>query len=719
MELLTLFTALLRRKWIIIQALVLFTVGAVILSVVLPKNYRASSRVLVSTSDTSLSILNELGLGEISAGLSDSDDITNKISLATTRPVLDEVIWRLQLRDDDGRLLTAEELVVPGTFGELLANPNITVSQQQGTDLLIFEARANDPELTRLLADTVVEVAVQRSQQRARQDTRSARLFIEEQLDVVRTEFDGALQEIANAQSAEEVIDLDTELKAAIARLSELMLAYEQNAAQIQETRAKLAQARAFQGRESIERVAATTTSVNRQVAAMQERVAELRQKRQSELTDKTPEHPDIVDLDELIAQAEADLQDALEDQHALDPGVAGYESQLAGLVQKGAEINASIERTTEQFRAYPDKMRRMAQLEMAAKAAEDVYTSLQEQNYQVGVAEAMLVSDMQLVEPALAPERHYSPKLLVNTILGILSGSVFGFGLAFLFEYIDDTIRNPEELAEVWEVPKLGVVPKFKLTGERRVIDELATTHPIAEAYRTIRNGLMYASLDKPLRLIAVSSAVPSEGKSTFSVNLGISFAREGKRVLMVDCDLRRPAQHRNFPLVSNHKGLTDVLTGKCSFEDAVQETTVPGLWTLTSGPTPADPARLVESLRLRQLLLDFRKQYDVVIVDTPPCLVVNDSIVIARAVDGIILVVESGTTSRKLVSEMKNRFEVAALEPIGVVLNKLDFVSSGYGYYYKAYRRYGTDTPAETTAQPPEGGQGGGSGSTSGGVA
>ncbi|RME27652.1 MAG: polysaccharide biosynthesis tyrosine autokinase, partial [Deltaproteobacteria bacterium] len=461
----------------------------------------------------------------------------------------------------------------------------------------------------------------------------------------------------------------------------------------IQETRARLARARAFQGRESVDQVAATTSAANKLVARLQDDLTNLRQKRANELTDKTPEHPDIQNLDKLIAETEAQLAEALAAQHALDPTVEQYEAQLAGLVKKGAEIDASIQRTTEQFSTYPDKMRHMSQLELAAEAAENVYKSLQEQNYQVGVAESMLVSDMQLVEPAVAPERHYSPKLLVNAVFGIIAGGVFGFGLAFLLEYVDDTVRTPEELSMVWEVPKLGVVPRFKLTGERRVIDELATTHPIAESYRTIRNGLMYASLDKPLRLIAVSSAVPSEGKSTFSVNLGISFAREGKRVLIVDCDLRRPAQHRNFPLVSNHVGLTDVLTGTASFEDAVQETTVPNLSLLTSGPTPADPARLVESLRLRQLLLDFRKQYDVVIVDTPPCLVVNDAIVIGRAVDGMILVVESGSTSRKLVTEMKNRFEVAGLEPVGVVLNKLDFVSSGYGYYYKAYRRYGQE--------------------------
>lgn len=713
MELLTLYTALLRRKWIIVQAVLLFSIGAVALSVLLPKNFRASSRVLVSTSDTSLSILNEMGLGELAAGLSNTDDIQNKISLATTRPVLDEVVWRMQLRDGTGRLYTSEEILVPGTFGELMAKPNITVVQQQGTDLLVFEAKAGDPEQARLLADTTVAVAIQRSQQRARQDTRNARLFIEEQLIVVRSEFDDALEDIADAQATEEVIDLETELKAAIARLSELMMAYEQNAAQIQEVRARITQQRAYQGRETVTQLASATMSQNRLVAQLQDRMTELRQQRATELTDKTLQHPDIVKIDQLITETEAQLSEALDTQHQLDPNVQLLQSQLAGLLDKGAEIDQSIQRTTEQFRTYPDKMRRMTQLRMAADAAETVYKSLQEQNYQVGVAESMLVSDMQLVEPAMAPERHYSPKLVVNSILGVLAGGVFGLGLAFLFEYVDDTVRTPEELAAIWELPKLGVVPKFKLTGDRRVIDELPMTHPISEAYRTIRNGLMYASLDKPLRLIAVTSAVPSEGKSTFSVNLGISFAREGKRVLIVDCDLRRPAQHRNFPTISNHQGLTDVLTGKVTVEEAQQSTTVPNLTILSSGPTPADPARLIESLRLRQLLLDLRKQYDVVIVDTPPCLVVNDSIVIGRAVDGLILVVESGSTSRKLVADMRNRFDVSGLEPTGIVLNKLDFLTSGYGYYYKAYRRYG----GEEHVPPPT--IDGAGGSQSGGAA
>jgi capsular exopolysaccharide synthesis family protein len=689
MELLKLYTALLRRRWLVVQSVALFVIAATCLALLLPKNYRASARVLVSSSDASMSILSDLGLSEVAAGLSSGDeDIQNKISLATTRPVLDEVIWRLQLRDSDGRLYTHEEFLVEGLFGEITARPNIIVNQQQGTDLLVFEARTNDPELSRLVADTVVQVAIQHSQQRARSETTSAREFIQEQLEVVNLEFDSALGAIASAQASEEVIDLETEIRAAIARISELMLAFENNAASIQELRARIASQKAYQGREQIGSISPLSTAQNSRVALLTTTLEQLRQKRSEERTTKTERHPDVQKIDDLIKSTQKQLNAALGEQHAMDPSLQALKSELRGLRKKGGEIDASIKRTTREFSTYPDKMRRLGQLKLAASAAEAVFKSLQEQRFQIGVAEAMLMSDLKFIEPAKAPDRHASPKLLVNLVLGLVLGVGFGFGLVFLFEYVDDTVKTPEDLHQLWKVPRLGVIPRHR--SDRHIIDDLPATDPITEAYRTVRNGLVYASLDKPVRLLAVSSALPGEGKSTFAMNMGISFAREAKRVLVVDCDLRRPAQQRAFTSISNHKGLTDVLTGQLPVEEAVQATPVPGLEVLTSGPTPEDPGRLIESLRLRQILMDLRKVYDVVIVDTPPVLLVNDALVIARAVDGTCLMVESGRTSGKIVLDMKNRFESAGMEPLGMVLTKMDFYTTGYGAYMKAYKAY-----------------------------
>jgi succinoglycan biosynthesis transport protein ExoP len=700
MELIQLYTALLRRRWLVVQSVLFFVLAALVLALALPKNYISGARVLVSSSDASMSILSDLGLSEVAAGLSTgTDDISNKISLATTRPVLEEVVWKLQLRNSDGRLYTYEEFLVPGMFGELLARPNIGVTQQQGTDLLVFEARSDDPEKSRLIADTVVAVAIAHSQERARSETRSARVFIQQQLKVVNKEFDTALSRIADAQASEEVIDLESEIRAAISRISELMLAFENNAATIQEVRSRIDAQEAYQGRESAERLSPLSTAQNTRINMLSERVEGLRQELASEQTTKTDRHPDVIRVNDLIASTQQQLRVALEDQHAMDPSVQSLKSELGALRRKGVEIDASIRRTTAEFAAYPEKMRRISQLKLAASAAENVFKSLQEQRYQIGVAEAMLMSDMKFIEPAFAPDRHASPKMLVNLVLGLLLGVGFGFGLVFLFEYVDDTVKTPADLYQAWPLPRLGVVPRQK--GERHIIDEFSATDPATEAFRTIRNGLAYASIDKPIKMLAVSSAVPGEGKSTCSVNLGISFARENKRVLVVDCDLRRPSVHRAFSSVSNHQCLTDVLTGKMDFSSAVQNTPVAGLFALTSGAPPDDPGRLIESLRLRQLLLDIRKEYDFVIVDTPPVLLVNDALILARAVDGCCLVVESGHTSRKLVADMRGRFEAAGIEPLGLVLNKMDFFTSGYGAYVKAYRAYAKGRPEPKLAE------------------
>lgn len=233
-----------------------------------------------------------------------------------------------------------------------------------------------------------------------------------------------------------------------------------------------------------------------------------------------------------------------------------------------------------------------------------------------------------------------------------------------------------------------MGIVPNQR-DGAPTIADRTATD-PLTESYRTIRNSLVFASVDKPVQLLAVTSAVPGEGKSTVASNLAVSFAAEGKRTVLVDCDLRRPSQHRLYPSVSNHLGLTDVLSGQVETQKAIQETPVTGLSLLTSGKLPDDPGRLIESLRLRQLLLDLRRNFDVVVVDTPPVLVVNDALIIARAVDGIAIVVESGKTSRKLVSDLRGQCEGAGIEPLGVIVNKMDFFTTGYGAYMRAYAAY-----------------------------
>ncbi|MFZ5481829.1 MAG: GumC family protein [Myxococcota bacterium] len=686
MELLKVWTALLRRKWIFLQAIVFFTVGAAAIALLLPKRYEAVSKISVESSDASLSILGEMDLGEIATSLSgSSDDMQTKIALAQMRPVLDEVIWRLQLRDLDGELLPAEKLLVPGIDGEILAMPWISIEEQQGTNILLVLGTSNNPELSALLADTLVEVYLDISVQREKKDVHEALSFVQAEQAKLRTQFDEALKNVAVALQAESVIDLDSETKAAVARASELVAEISATEAELAAVQAQMRARAELNASESVAALSPATAQANQQIGELRAKLTELVLVRKKELLDKTPKHPDVIDLDAQIHNVQAELDRLLVEQHARDPQVDTMRLNYAGLLEKRAELLQAVEQTIAEAGTYPEKGRKIAELQLAAEATETVYKSLIEQEYQIAVAEAMTVSDLKPVEPAKAPDKPAAPKLIVYTILGCIVGIGVGFGLVFLFEYVDDSVKGQEDLREVWSLPVLGLVPRVKLKSGP-LIHHLPATDPLFEAYRAIRNGIAFAGVDQRIDVVTVTSCVPGEGKSTFASNLAICLAQDGQRVVVVDCDLRRPTQHKAFPTLANDRGVSTVLSQATPIAEAVQETPVANLSVLTSGPLPSNPGRLVESLRMRQLLQELARSYDMVIVDAPPVLAVADAISLARASRGTVVVLESGKTTRRMVADLRHRMEAGAVEPTGVVLNKVDARTGQYGYY-RAY--------------------------------
>ncbi|GDX82895.1 chain-length determining protein [Deltaproteobacteria bacterium] len=690
MELLKVWAALLRRKWLFLQAVVFFTVGAGILSFILPKQYEATSKISIESSDASLSILSDMDLGEMASSIvGASDDTETKIALAEMRPMLDEVIWRLQLRDSDGELLPAEKLLVPGIDGDILAYPSIEIETQQGTEILVVLATSNNPELSALLADTMVEVYLTKSQEAAKKDTQDALTFVTGELGRLRGEFDTALKTVADAKAREKVIDLDSEVRAAVGRVSELYAAREEADAEIADVRAQIRQHGVANLDETFDLVSPATQSTNPLVRELKKDFSDLQQTRAKELLDKTPKHPDIVLLDAEIRDIELQLTEALREQHELDPDITGLQVQLAGLVQRREQIDGAAAATIEEFAIYPDKMREIAGFQLAADATEAIYKSLLETQYEIAVAEAMTVSDMRAVEPAKAPDKASAPKLIVYVILGFFVGNALGIGLVFLAEYIDESVKGTDDVKEVWPLALLGIVPHYRLKDKRGLIDALPATDPLYEAFRNIRNGVSFAGVDQQINILTVTSCVPGEGKSTVMANLAICLAQDGQRVIIVDCDMRRPVQHRMFPALSNERGLSSVLTNACSAEDAIQRTPVENLNVLTSGPIPSNPGRLVESLRLRQLLHQLAGQYDMVLVDAPPLLVVGDGAALFRSSKGMVIVVEAGKTTRRMLSDLRQRAETAGIEPTGIVLNKVD-VRAGQHHYYGYYARH-----------------------------
>lgn len=221
------------------------------------------------------------------------------------------------------------------------------------------------------------------------------------------------------------------------------------------------------------------------------------------------------------------------------------------------------------------------------------------------------------------------------------------------------------------------------KIDNKRKLIAKLNPKSPISEQYRTIRTNIQFASADGELRSFMVTSASPGEGKSTTAANLAIVFAQQGKRVLLVDSDLRKPTMHYTFR-VTNTVGLTNVLTRQASLVEAVQATDVEKLDLLSSGPIPPNPAELLSSRMMEQMLAEAYKQYDLVVFDSPPVLAVTDAQVLANQCQGTVLVVKSGVTELENALKAKELLQAAKAKLLGAVLNNKALKSSSYYYYY-----------------------------------
>lgn len=695
MELLKIWHALLRRKWTFIQAVIFFTIGGAGLALILPKHYVSITKISVTASDASLSILGDLDLGEMASTLNgSSDDMATKIALAEMRPVLQEVVWRLQLRDMNGKLLAPEKLIAPGIDGVILSLPVMSLEQEQGTDILDVKGEANSAELSALVADTAVEVFLKLSVEAAKQETADAVTFVKSQLGELDAQYDQDLAALADGQRDESVIELDSETKGAVARVNTLIGELNTVDAEIRDATAQLHERGQQNLRESPELVSPSSAAANSTLKSLRDKLTDLRLGRSQALLDKTEVHPDVIAMDKQIGAVLSEIQTSQRESHELDPAMETLQVQIAGLYQRKNELIETLDRTVQEGAALPQKARKLAKLQLAVSATQTVYEALLEQQYQMAVAEAMTVSDMKLVEPAKQPDRADSPKLLAFIILGGLVGMCAGASLVFLLEYVDDSIRSQEDVKIAWALPVLGFIPRYKLKGGR-FIDTVPPTDPLAESYRAVRSGIAFAGVDQQINVLCVTSSIPSEGKSTFCTNLAICLAADGKRVIVVDCDLRRPAQHRAFPTLTNQVGVSTVLAGSATLADAVQDTPVANFSMLTSGPLPSNPGRLVESLRLRSMLAELVRTYDMVIVDAPPMLAVSDAVALSRASKGVIMVIEAGKTTRRMLTDVKIRFEGAGIEPIGVVLNKVDPRSGNYGYYKKYAQLYTKQVP------------------------
>lgn len=327
--------------------------------------------------------------------------------------------------------------------------------------------------------------------------------------------------------------------------------------------------------------------------------------------------------------------------------------------------------------------------LEAKVDQYREIYTNLLQSYEQVRLSEAQTISSVVQVEPAAIPTSPVRPKVLQNTVLAALIGGLLAVGIILGREALDDTIKTPEEVTKHLGLPVLGVINHYPCP-ENFLVTEMQPRSPAAEAFRTLRTNVSYASVDRPVSTLLVTSAEPGEGKTTVISNLAIVMAQNGRKVTLIDCDLRHPTIHRRFGL-NNRQGIsrlffqiTDQLNGSC------QATRIENLSVMATGQLPPNPAELLGSKRMQDILGMVREKADIALIDTPPILAVTDASVLAPTVDGVLVVVRPGKTRASAARQTVEQLRRVNAPLLGVVMNNLNLRGSRYGYRYHYYRDY-----------------------------
>jgi capsular exopolysaccharide synthesis family protein len=325
--------------------------------------------------------------------------------------------------------------------------------------------------------------------------------------------------------------------------------------------------------------------------------------------------------------------------------------------------------------------------------------------------------NNLRVIEPAQVPGSPVGPRRMFTILVGFLLSTGAGVGLAFLLDYLDNTIKTVEDVGRYAQLPALSVVPAVSghsrrglAAKGRRVLGNGSSRHAeseaafqlatldnqssAAEAYRVLRTSVLLSAAGRPPRTILITSGQPGEGKTTTVVNTAISLAQMGASVLIIDCDLRRPTTHKVLG-VDHTQGLSTYLSREVPLDALIQKLPIANLSLLPCGPVPPNPAELIISEKMKDMLHELSGRYDHILIDSPPLINVTDPVILSTMVDGVILVVHGGKSTRDVVRRARQELSTVGAKIFGVVLNNVDLRRDGYDnyYYYRYYSRYGQE--------------------------
>jgi polysaccharide biosynthesis transport protein len=402
---------------------------------------------------------------------------------------------------------------------------------------------------------------------------------------------------------------------------------------------------------------------------------------------------------------------------HEIDAQIQGEMKKVAGRLrgdylaslQRENMLRAAFEQQKQQENKLNESSIEYSLLKRDFETNRTLYEGLLQKLKEAGVTAGLRSNNIREVDVARTPGGPAEPNIPRNLGFAFVLGLTSGIGLAFLLEGIDNTVRTPEQAQAISGLPSLGMIPLgSKNNGEsgakagpglmvaasKEAVELITQSRPqsqMAESYRALRTSLLLTSLGAPPKTILITSALPREGKTTTSINTAIVLAQKGVRVLLIDADLRRPSIHKTLGM-GPRVGLSNVLTGGATLQQATMRSPVlPNLYVLPAGTPPPNPAELMASVQMNDMLTQLRDQYDHIVVDTPPTLSVTDAVVLSTRADAVVLVIRSAQTTKPALRRARDILAQVNARVSGVLLNAVNLDSPDYYYYYEYQGKYG----------------------------
>jgi capsular exopolysaccharide synthesis family protein len=674
-----------RRRWIIIQTFVVVTAIGLITTMMTTPIYRATAKLKVDATPITISTQNTDNPLTSILSQAQPDSVETQMQMLQVEPFIERV------------LKTAGVTLRPGRPA-----PEIKVSNIDRTNVIVVQVDSPSPREAAAIAETMLELHRSESWENSTASLKSALEFVSGEVGksqrslntaeeaLQKYERDNGVTEMSAQEDSEvkKYIDIETELRSTASNIFRLKT-------EIQEIQAQL--------KKEPDQSETPVVNENPRYEQILTQLDELKQQRVALLQLYQESNFKVRNLDAQIQSVETRLQHEPKErkiiQRAPNPArlelhgrLSGALAELRGLEAARSKLEAQVaEGRTLMGNLGPTQVQ-LTKLKRQQEMAQNEYKNLEKEREDLELRFKAQRHTDQIIEQPVTPKTPVRPRKALNLLFASLMGICLGVSMAFLQEFLDDRVNSPEDAERTVALPVLGYIPMMT-DGQDRLMTEMPTQSLISESYRGLRSSISFAAVDEPIKTLLVSSSNKGEGKSLTSVNLAIAMALDRRRVILVDADLRRPNIHR-LMRVEQSPGLSDLLVDRVPLEDALQDTDVEGLQVIASGPRPPDPAELLNSHRMRELISQLGKMADMVIFDTPPCIPVTDAQVLATKVNGVILVLEVGEAKKAALRHAKGLFDQAHARTLGLVFNKIgQGASQGYYYYYTSGASYYTD--------------------------